>query len=106
MLPFSPTNRLFRAAALVLAAGPAALAAVIAMGTLFAPAVAHADSPGLDALQAHEVGHGDKKPVENRFFLKGKRFELAPVFGYVPNNPFARRYVGGAIVGYHLNETV
>ncbi len=26
--------------------------------------------------------------------------------GYVPNNPFARRYVGGAVLGYHFTETL
>ena len=42
--------------------------------------------------------------VMNRFFVKSKRFELAPVLGYVPNNPMAKRYVGGTLLAYHFNE--
>ncbi len=44
--------------------------------------------------------------VQNRFFLKEKRFEIAPVAGYVPNNPFAVRYVGGLLLAYHFSETL
>lgn len=82
------------------------LAALTAMVTLFSPGLARAESPGLEALETYEAGRGPKKPVENRFFLKEKRFEIAPFGGYVPNNPFARRYLAGAMLGYHLNETV
>jgi outer membrane beta-barrel protein len=67
---------------------------------------AHADSPGLDALDANRVEQGQKKAVENRFFLKENRFEVAPIIGYVPNNPFARRYIIGGILGYHFSETL
>jgi outer membrane beta-barrel protein len=28
------------------------------------------------------------------------------VFGYVPNNPFARRYMFGGILGYHFGESL
>jgi outer membrane beta-barrel protein len=42
--------------------------------------------------------------VQNRFFLKANRFEIAPVLGIVPNNPFVKRYTGGVLVAYHLTE--
>ena len=42
--------------------------------------------------------------IENRFFLKAERFELTPIFGYVPNDPFVKRYVGGLLFGYHFDE--
>ena len=42
--------------------------------------------------------------VQNRFFLKDGRFELAAVGGYVPNNPMVQRAGGGMFVGYHLSE--
>lgn len=42
--------------------------------------------------------------IANRFFLKEGRFELAPVLGYVPNNPMAKRYVGGVLAAYHFSE--
>lgn len=67
------------------------------------PAVAA--SPGIEAIREFRSGttsHPDS--IENRFFLKENRFEIAPAFGYVPNNPFARRFVGGAIVAYHFSE--
>ena len=42
--------------------------------------------------------------VQNRFFLKEGRFELSGVGGYVPNNPMVKRYSGGFLGAYHLNE--
>jgi outer membrane beta-barrel protein len=67
---------------------------------------ARASSPGLDALQEYKTGHLERAAVENRFFLKENRFEITPQAGYVPNNPFARRYMGGATLGFHLNEVL
>ena len=43
--------------------------------------------------------------IENKFFLKTNRFEVAPVIGYVPNNSFADVYAGGAILAFHFSET-
>ncbi|MBW1877120.1 MAG: outer membrane beta-barrel domain-containing protein [Deltaproteobacteria bacterium] len=65
---------------------------------------AHAESPGIDALDEFRSGDRSRSAIENRFFLKGDRFELAPMFGYVPNNPFAKRFVGGLLLAYHFNE--
>ncbi len=48
----------------------------------------------------------DYNAVMNRFFVKSNRFELAPVLGYVPNNPMAKRYVGGLLMAYHFNEQI
>jgi outer membrane beta-barrel protein len=67
---------------------------------------ARADSPGLDAIEDFKKGRSSHQAVENRFFLKEKRFEFAPMIGYVPNNPYARRYIGGAALAYHFNETI
>ncbi|HHO50591.1 MAG TPA: outer membrane beta-barrel domain-containing protein [Deltaproteobacteria bacterium] len=75
------------------------------VGVLLLSTAAQADSPGLDAKSDYRAGRQPNPAVENRFFLKENRFEIAPIFGYVPNNPFARRYVGGAILGYHFSET-
>ena len=69
------------------------------------PMASHADSPGIEAIEDFRDGREANPAVENRFFLKKNRIELAPMFGYVPNNPFARRYVGGAALGFHFNET-
>jgi outer membrane beta-barrel protein len=65
---------------------------------------AHAESPGIDALDEFRGGDRSRSAIENRFFLKGDRFEIAPMFGYVPNNPFAKRFVGGLFLAYHFNE--
>jgi outer membrane beta-barrel protein len=86
------------------ALGMVAAAATLVIALHAAPA--RADSPGLDALEANRMEQGQKKAVENRFFLKENRFEIAPVVGYVPNNPFARRYIIGGIVGYHFSEVL
>jgi outer membrane beta-barrel protein len=81
-------------------------ALAVLLGLLGPVSAAYADSPGLDAMQEFKDGKQSQKAVENRFFLKEGRFEISPVVGYVPNNPFAKRYVGGAILGYHFSETV
>lgn len=70
------------------------------------PVVSHAESPGLDALEEYKEGHSEKTAVENRFFLKENRFEISPIVGYVPNNPFARRYTIGGVLGFHFSEIV
>lgn len=69
-----------------------------------APALA-VEGPGLDALDAFRNGQQAEEVVMNRFFTKSERFEVAPQFGYVPNNPFAKRFVGGVVFGYHMSET-
>ncbi len=65
---------------------------------------ASAKSPGLDAIKEFRDGQSRPGAIENRFFLKKERFELAPHFGYVPNNPFAKRMVGGIGFAYHFSE--
>jgi outer membrane beta-barrel protein len=78
----------------------------LALGLAAVPTQAHAESPGLDAIDDFRSGKSSRPAVENRFFLKEGRFEISPMIGYVPNNPFARRYVGGAVVGYHFSEAI
>lgn len=79
------------------------LATALGMLAFATPAVA--GSPGLDAIKEfRSATPSHPTAIENRFFLKADRFELAPVFGYVPNNPFARRFVGGAVLAYHFSE--
>lgn len=82
------------------------LAALAAAVALVAPAAAQAGSPGLDAIKEHRVGHSPPDSVQNRFFLKTERFELSPQFGYVPNNPFSRRFVGTLQLSYHFSENL
>jgi outer membrane beta-barrel protein len=82
---------------------PACLAAM----SWLTPGEARAEDetpPGLQALDEFRNGRNMRNPVLNRFFLKGKRFELSPQFGIVPNNPFARRITVGLGLGYHFNE--
>lgn len=83
-----------------------ALAAVAAVAVLFAASPAEAGSPGLDAKDQFRHGHAPPDAVQNRFFLKTERFELAPQFGYVPNNPFSKRFVGTLQLSYHFNENL
>ena len=89
---------------------PSALAfsliATFGVGLLSTPVALAADSPADEAVdRLQEVEH-NAEPIKNRFFLKSNRFEIAPVLGYVPNNPFARRYVGGALLAYHISESI
>jgi outer membrane beta-barrel protein len=69
---------------------------------LSAPALA--GSPGLEAMKEFKEGESRPGAIQNRFFLKEDRFEISPMAGYVPNNPFAKRYVPNAIVAYHFSE--
>lgn len=92
-----PTTRLIKR----LVAGLCATASLLASAPTFA-----ADGPGIDAISEFRGAKPEAKAIENRFFLKEGRFEISPVLGYVPNNPFARRYVGGAVLGYHFTESV
>jgi len=62
--------------------------------------------PATDAMDELNNGRPKYNVVQNRFFLKENRIELAPVVGYVPNNPFAKRYVGGLLGAYHFSETL
>jgi outer membrane beta-barrel protein len=78
----------------------------LGIGLLSTQSALAADSPAEQAVdRLQEVEHSNE-PIKNRFFLKANRFEIAPVLGYVPNNPFARRYVGGALLAYHISESV
>lgn len=71
-----------------------------------APTDASAGSKGAEkALDESMSGRKPYNVVQNRFFLKEDRFELSPMLGYVPNNPFVRRYVVGVMGAYHLSET-
>ncbi len=79
---------------------------ILMVGLVFAPSVHAADKPGVEALEEFREGVSEPAAIENRFFLKEGRFEIAPHFGYVPNNSFARRYVGGLVLNYHFSETL
>mgnify|MGYP002640108704 CR=1 FL=1 len=78
----------------------------LCVGFLTPLAALAADSPADEAVDRLQQVDHTPAPIENRFFLKANRFEIAPVLGYVPNNPFARRYVGGALLAYHISESI
>lgn len=96
----NPVKTLLLAA---LALGACASSALLPAGSAYA---GEGDSPGIEALSNFRVPSKSTNPVQNRFFLKAKRFELTPQFGYVPNNPFARRFSVGLGFGYHFSELV
>lgn len=78
----------------------------VGLGLLFSSSDAAAGAaPAVKALNEEEQGRPDYNVVQNRFFLKSQRFEIAPVLGAVPNNAFVKRYVGGVDLAYHLSET-
>lgn len=87
--------------------GGAFLGSLLALG---APAWAQspdgADAPGVEALEQFRSGRAPQRAIENRFFLKQGRFETNVHLGYVPNNSFAARYVGGIVLNYHLSENL
>ena len=44
------------------------------------------------------------KTLQAKNFLKIGRFEISPHVGFVANDPFLNRYIGGAGAGYHATE--
>ncbi len=85
----------------------AALAALVLASSAHAQGVPEeVEAPGVRALEQFRAGRPRHDAIENRFFLKQKRFETSVHFGYVPNNSFAARYVGGLVLNYHLSETI
>lgn len=44
------------------------------------------------------------KVVAPKTFLKLGRFEAVPQLGFVTNDPFLNRYIGGVSLGYHVTE--
>ena len=78
------------------------LAATALVVGLSAPAAA--ENPAGVAITEVKEGVGPKNAVQNRFFLKQGRVEVAPVLGYVPNDPLVQRFVGGIIGAYHFSE--
>lgn len=63
-----------------------------------------ADAPSAQALEEVKGKHETKNVIQNKFFLKTNRFEIAPALGYIPNNAFVSVPVGGAILAYHFRE--
>lgn len=60
--------------------------------------------PGVEALERFRDPDARIDPVQNRFFLKARRFEITPLLGTVPNNAFASRFTVSANLAYHLSE--
>ncbi|MCB9745865.1 MAG: outer membrane beta-barrel domain-containing protein [Alphaproteobacteria bacterium] len=74
------------------------------VATLFTTTPAEAATPAQEALAEVQGEAVTKNVVQNRYFYKEERFEIAPVVGMVPNNPMVRRYIGGVLLGYHFSE--
>jgi outer membrane beta-barrel protein len=82
------------------------LALLLAVG-LLTPSPAQAGAKAArQALKELREGRQEYDKVQNRFFLKEGRFEMAPILGYVPNNPMVKRYTGGILGAYHFSETL
>lgn len=81
--------------------------AALALGVLGLAAApeAQAASPAKEALDEFHGKKHDPNVIQNKFFLKENRFEVAPALGYVPNNAFVSNYYGGAFLAYHFSET-
>ena len=80
------------------------LAGALVLSPLSSSPAHAANSPAQEAVDQLGEERGTDETIKNRFFLKANRFEVAPVLGYVPNNPFARRYTGGMLLAYHISE--
>jgi outer membrane beta-barrel protein len=70
-----------------------------------APEAAAKDHPAGTALDEMAGKKAVPNLIQNKFFVKANRFEIAPGFGYVPNNAFVDNYYGGAFAAYHFSDT-
>ena len=74
--------------------------------TAWSPETLAGTQEARDAIDELQSEQGNRNVVQNRFFVKTGRFELAPVLGIVPNNPFVKRFVGGTLMAYHFSEAI
>lgn len=82
-----------------------ACAAIAALAASSGVAMA-APHPAVAALDEFRGQKEEKNVIQNKFFIKEKRFEVAPTLGLVPNNAFFTNVYGGATVAYHFSETL
>ena len=82
-----------------------ALAAALAASGLANRAYAADEHPAGAALEEVKGKPPQMPVIQNRFFLKGNRFEFTPMLGYVPNNAFVSVPLGGAVLAYHFSES-
>lgn len=63
-----------------------------------------ADHPATKALDELAGKKAAPNLIQNKFFVKANRFEIAPAVGYVPNNSFVTSVYGGAFAAYHFSD--
>ena len=83
-------------------------AAVLAATTVAATsgeALAAAPHPAVQALNEFRGDTPEKNVIQNKFFVKENRFEVAPAIGLMPNNAFVTNVYGGAMLAYHFSES-
>ena len=83
----------------------AALAPVAGFLAALIPEPAHAGHPATLALDELQGKKAQLSVIQNKFFLKSNRFEIAPVLGYIPNNDLVSVPVGGMFLAYHFSES-
>lgn len=79
---------------------------LVTAGLFGLSAHAHAAAPAKEALDEFSGKKVVPSTVQNKFFVKTNRFEVAPTVGYIPNNSFVSNYVGGAYLAYHFSENI
>ncbi len=82
----------------------ACLSGLLGILSFATPAIA-ADHPAETALKEVAGKHSLPAVIQNKFFVKENRFEIAPSMGYVPNNAFVTNLYGGAIAAYHFSDS-
>lgn len=75
------------------------------VGLLGATEAEAASNPARQALDEFYGKKAEPNVIQNKFFLKANRFEIAPALGYVPNNAFVSNPYGGAVLAYHFSES-
>ncbi len=70
-----------------------------------APDAVAAEHPATNALDELAGKKAAPNLIQNKFFVKANRFEIAPAIGYVPNNAFVTSVYGGAFAAYHFSDS-
>lgn len=84
----------------IIAASSALLTALVA-----GPAQAE-DNQATTALSEFRGKRIPKDIIQNKFFTKTNRFEVAPLVGYIPSNAFVDNWQFGGVLAYHFSDTL
>ncbi len=77
-----------------------------ALGLSTLGGVAYAETGAAAAVEESHQGSLKIPLIQNRFFLKTARFEIAPLAGVAPSDAYSQTFLAGADLAYHFSEGI